>query len=117
MASRVLFELVLFLIPFAMFGLYRLAIAEAEEEGRKPWPIRWLFGLGFVLAVGVWFVLIMIDRGEANICYTKSRLENGVIVPGEPYPCEKDLTRIGIPDSDDPGGSITIEDHSTPPDD
>lgn len=104
MASRVLFELILFLTPFALFGLYRLAVTEAEQEGRKPWPIKWLFGVGFVFAVGTWIVLILLDRGERDICYTQSRFENGKVIPGEEYPCEKDLTTIGTPRTEDPGG-------------
>ena len=103
-ASRLLLELFLFLMPFMMFGLYRLAIAEAKEEGRKPWPIYWLFGAGSVLAVGVWFVLIVLDRGGRDECYTPHRLVDGEMVGGEVYPCEKDLANIGAPLSEDPGG-------------
>lgn len=105
MASRVLFELFFFLLPFGMFGLYRIAITEAEEEGRKPWPIRWLFGAGMVLAIGFWIVFIILDhRGGRDECIRPSRLENGVLIPQETYPCERDLTKIGRPQSDDPGG-------------
>ena len=50
MGARILFQLVLFTLPFILFGVYRLAIAEAEQEGRKPWPIRLLFGVGLALA-------------------------------------------------------------------
>ena len=107
MASRVVFELFLFLMPFMMFGLYRLAVTEAEHEGRKPWPIRWLFGTGLVLAVGTWMILILLNRGGRDECYTATRMENGVLIEGEKYACEKDLTNIGIPSSEDPGGVAT----------
>ena len=63
MAPRIFIQLVLFTLPFILFGVYRLAITEAEQEGRKPWPIRVLFGLGLVLAVGSWLILILLDRG------------------------------------------------------
>ena len=106
MATRLLFQLVFFLLPFMLFGIYRIAIAEAEQEGRKPWPIRWLFGIGLVLAVGSWFALILFDRGGENQCYRAAYADpqTGKIVPGAYYECERDLTKIGIPRSEDPGG-------------
>ncbi|MEM9939722.1 MAG: DUF6111 family protein [Pseudomonadota bacterium] len=104
MATRILVQLILFLLPFALFGLYRMALVEAQEEGRKAWPIRWLFGIGLVLAIGSWIILIFLNQGGREECYRESRMENGVIVPGESYPCDKDFSTIGIPNSDDPGG-------------
>ena len=105
MASRVLFELFFFLLPFALFGLYRVAIAEAQQEGRSPWPIKRLFGAGMALAIGFWVLFIVIDhRGGRDECYRPARLENGVMIPGETYPCEKDHSHIGEPANDDPGG-------------
>ena len=105
MASRVLFELFFFLLPFALFGLYRIALTEAREEGRKPWPIKGLFGAGMVLAIGFWILFIILDhQGGRDECYRPARLENGVMIPGETYPCERDLTRIGEAETDDPGG-------------
>ena len=104
MAPRILLQLTLFLLPFILFGVYRLAIAEAEEEGRKPWPIRVLFGAGLVLAVGSWLILILLDRGGREECYRPAQIVDGVVVPGESYACEKDLGSIGLPRNEDPGG-------------
>lgn len=107
MAPRVLLQLVFFLLPFIMFGLYRLAIAEAKEEGRKPWPIRVLFGIGFVLAIGSWIAFIFIDQTAGREeCYRASFTDpaTGEFVPGERYACEKDFEQIGVPRSMDPGG-------------
>ena len=104
MAPRILFQLVLFLLPFILFGVYRLAITEAEQEGRKPWPIRVLFGVGLALAVGSWIVFIILDRGGREECYRPTQMVDGVLVPGERYACEKALTDIGIPKTEDPGG-------------
>lgn len=104
MGARILFQLVLFTLPFILFGVYRLAITEAEQEGRKPWPIRLLFGVGLALAVGSWLVFIFIDRGGREECYRPTQIVDGVVVPGERYPCEKDLGSIGIPKTEDPGG-------------
>jgi hypothetical protein len=106
LAPRVLFQLVFFLLPFILFGVYRIAIAEAEQEWRKPWPIRWLFGIGLLLAVGSWILFIFLDRGGREECYRASYKDpvTGEFVLGETYPCEKALERIGQPRTDDPGG-------------
>ena len=104
MGARILFQLVLFTLPFILFGIYRLAIAEAEQEGRKPWPIRLLFGVGLALAVGSWLIFIFLDRGGREECYRPTQIVDGVVVPGERYPCEKDLGSIGQPKTEDPGG-------------
>lgn len=104
MAPRILFQLVLFVLPFILFGVYRLAIAEAQEEGRKPWPIRLLFGVGLAMAVGSWLIFIFLDRGGREECYRPAQMVDGVVVPGERYPCEKDLGAIGVPKTEDPGG-------------
>ena len=104
MAPRVLLQLVLFIAPFILFGLYRLAIAEAESEGRKPWPIRVLFGIGLVHGVGSWLLFIFLDRGGQEECYRPARVENGTVIPGEYYPCDRDLGSVGLPRSEDPGG-------------
>lgn len=107
MTYRLIFELVLFLMPFAAFGLYRLARQEALEEGRKPWPITVLFIAGAVLAILAWVVLIFIDRGSGETCYERKRLVDGVMVGGEEIPCEKERSTLGSPASRDPGGQAS----------
>lgn len=106
MAPRILTQLVLFLLPFILFGLYRVAVTEAKMEGRKPWPIRALFAIGTVLAVGSWFIFILLDRGGREDCYRPSYrdAETGKFIPGETYACDKDYGAIGVPQSEDPGG-------------
>lgn len=112
--SRVFLQFALILLPFILFGLYRLAIAEAEQEGRKPWPIRVLFGTGLALFLISWFGLLMLDRGGEAMCYTPRELVDGEIVGGEAYPCEKDISQAGIPRSDNPGGDAAGVDVSRP---
>jgi hypothetical protein len=102
--SRLAFQVLLFALPFLLFGIYRIAIAEAKQDGRKPWPIKWLFSIGLILAVGSWLFFIFLDGGKKEVCYRESRLVNGEMVRGEQYPCEKDLSTAGKPRTNDPGG-------------
>lgn len=88
MGPRILLQMVLFALPFIMFGVYRVAIAEAEQDGRKPWPIRALFGAGLGLAVGGWLVLIVLDRIGGEPCYQPAEIVDGQIIPGEKIPCD-----------------------------
>lgn len=104
MAPRIIVQLILFLLPFILFGVYRLALTEAAEEGRKPWPIRVLFGVGLVFAIGSWLILIILDRGGREECYRPSQIVDGEVIPVERYACEKDLGSIGLPMTEDPGG-------------
>ena len=43
MAGRIVFELFIFSIPFLVFGLYLLATTNAEQEGKRKWPVNILF--------------------------------------------------------------------------
>lgn len=107
MTYRLVFELVIFLLPFAAFGIYRLATQEAIEEGHKPWPITLLFGIGAFLAIAAWVALILIDRGGRETCYERRRLVDGEMVGGQVVPCEKEKSDLGKPASRDPGGRAT----------
>mgnify|MGYP005996576813 CR=1 FL=1 len=104
MTYRIVFELVLFSLPFLAFGIWRLARQEALEEGRKPWPITILFASGAALAVLAWVVLILIDRGGGETCIQRAYFEDGKIVPAREVSCDKVKDQIGQPASRDPGG-------------
>ncbi|MEO1553904.1 MAG: hypothetical protein AAFR82_08195 [Pseudomonadota bacterium] len=93
MGPRILLQMVLFFLPFILFGIYRIAVAEAEQEGRKPWPIRALFGAGLGLALGGWLVLITLDRLGGEPCYKPSEIVDGRMIPAQKIPCD------AVPDS------------------
>lgn len=112
MGSRILIEILILLSPFAIYGLYRLAIEEAAAEGKKPWPIQRLFIIGFVLAIVAWLGFLIWDKSRSNteLCKGPSVLVDGKIRPGPEIPCPRDVKNIGIPASDDPGGgSLNLE--------
>lgn len=99
MAGRILFEIFIFSIPFIVFGLYLLATAEAEQEGRRKWPINTLFLCGIGLATVAWFALILLEPKQRDICHEPARYENGKIIPARDYPCEHNITNVGVPGS------------------
>lgn len=78
---RVIWEVILFLLPFALYYLYT-RVAERDEEGNlghaHPWT--WLFIAGLVLAIGglVWVALTENSTGT----YVPAHSENGRVVPG-----------------------------------
>lgn len=104
MPLRLLFQLFFFLLPFIVFGLYRLAMSDAAQAGRKAWPTKTLFGAGLILAVVSWFAFIVMDNVDRGYCYSKSQLVDGKLIPGQRYRCDSDLSRVGIPGTNDPGG-------------
>lgn len=97
MPRLVLFELAMLLTPFILFGLFRLAVKEAEVEGRKAWPINLLFGIGVALAVVAWLFLIMREDRGSDLCTGPSRFDpvSGKIVPGEKYECDLGIDQGG----------------------
>lgn len=105
MTYRIIFQLVLFLLPFLAYGVWRLARQEAIEEGRKPWPITILFAVGAALAVLAWIVLIFVDRGGRDTCIQRAYTdpETGQIVKAREVPCEKHREDLGLPANSDPG--------------
>ncbi|MEH6808065.1 MAG: DUF6111 family protein [Hyphomonas oceanitis] len=103
MAGRLVFELFIFSIPFLVFGLYVLVTTNAEVEGRRKWPIQILFLIGLGLATAVWFLLILLEKKERDVCHEPARFENGVIIPARDYPCEQNVRDVGVPLKRDPG--------------
>ena len=106
MGSRVLIQILILLAPFAIYGVYRIALAEAAAEGKRPWPVQRLFLIGFVLTslafVGFYFF-------NERVCREESRMIDGQIVQGKIIPCERSVDDIGIPANDDPGGRSVPE--------
>jgi hypothetical protein len=45
LAGRLVFEAFIFSIPFILFGLYLLATASVEQEGKRKWPARFENGV------------------------------------------------------------------------
>lgn len=101
MAGRLLLQAFIFLLPFIVFGLYLLATRSAEEAGKRKWPIQILFISGLALTTIAWFVLILLEPRERDMCVEPARFEDGQLIPARTYPCERRPEDVGVPGSRD----------------
>ena len=86
MIRRIAFELLLFLLPFALYGAY-LKLAKRDEEAparSHPWTMLFASGLALVAAS---FLIWGIEEGagEKGI-YVAPHVQDGRIVPGHVEP-------------------------------
>ena len=114
MVRTVVIQLILFLLPFLAYAIYRLLLTDAEEDGRKTWPINALFGAGAVLAVTGWVAMALNSPSNPELCYEPPRTENGVVIPARSYPCERDLSTVGIQAGSPPEGAEGVSDPESP---
>ena len=86
MIRRIAFELLLFLLPFALYGLYwRLSKREeVEPTPAHPWTVLFASGLALVAAS---FLIWGITEGAGQQgVYVPPHVENGRVVPGHVEP-------------------------------
>ena len=87
MIRRILLDIVLFLLPFFLYGIYWRAIGQATAKGKAgvhPWTILTAIGLVLVIASFIWWRL---STGDAmNGLYVPPHVEDGEVVPGQFVP-------------------------------
>lgn len=107
MAGRIAFEILIFLIPFMLFGLYVLVTTNADPNTKRKWPINMLFLSGLALAALGFIGMIVWEKINADpaLCKAPNRYVDGQIVEGETFPCEHNNADAGRPKSNDPGGA------------
>lgn len=76
-------ELLLFLVPFALFAFWQVLRARTplkwvHWEGHVPWLVI----AGFVCAAG-WLVWTGLRAPRGHGAYVPAHMENGVFVPGK----------------------------------
>jgi len=97
MTQRILVELLLFLIPFAVFLVYRAASRDMKIKDR--WPLTRLVIVGAVIAVLGLIIPPLLEPRETNTCNTAVRYdEQGRVIPSHELPCDE----VKLPGSDDP---------------
>lgn len=113
MARTVVIQLILFVLPFLAYAIYRLLVTDAEADGRKTWPINLLFGAGALLTLAGWAFMASRETKERDLCIEPPRYEDGVLIPQRTVPCERDLTRVGAPKTDTPGNAdeLGVDEH------
>ncbi len=86
MTQRILVEILLFLIPFAVFLVYRAASRDMSIRDR--WPLTRLVVIGAVIAVLGLILPPLLEPREADKCYDPVRYDaEGRIVPPREIPC------------------------------
>jgi phosphoglycerol transferase MdoB-like AlkP superfamily enzyme len=87
MVRIVVQELLLFLLPIAIYLAYalwrrrRARLAGVAPKGLEQGPWFWLIAGGLVLSIAG-FVTLGVANGERPTSYEPARIENGRVVPG-----------------------------------
>ncbi len=90
MAQRIFVELLLFLVPFAVFLVYRAASRDLKIRDR--WPLTRLVIIGTVLAVAALIIVPLLEPSESDKCFSPARYVDGKTISPEEIPCaEKQL--------------------------
>ncbi len=86
MIRRFLYELLLFLLPFALYAAY-LRLSRRETfglSGNHPWTM--LFASGLILVAVSFLVLGLVEGAGQRGLYVPPHVENGQVVPGHVEP-------------------------------
>ena len=81
MIRRILFDVLLFLLPFAIYGLYwRFSAKGSVRAAAHPWNYLLISGLVLVAASFVFWGVTEGAGQQGN--YVPARVENGRVIPG-----------------------------------
>jgi hypothetical protein len=83
MTRAILQELVLFFVPFVLFGIY-LLLRRRNPFTRQAWDghVPWLVIAGLILAIGA-LIYLGITAERHTGAYVPTHLEDGRLVPGQ----------------------------------
>lgn len=81
MMRTVLLRVVLFLLPFVLFGIYAALLGQrGSVRPATPWVLLFVIGLGLVAAS---FIIVGLTEGEPTQgAYIPPHMAHGQIVPG-----------------------------------
>jgi hypothetical protein len=84
--SRVFFDVLLFLLPFALYLAYLRLREQDEEASSKQHPWTALFVSGLVLVAASFVFWGLFENANQRGVYIPPHLENGRLVPGRVVP-------------------------------
>ncbi len=98
MISRVFFDVLLFLLPFALYLAYLRLREEDEGASSKQHPWTSLFISGLVLVAASFVFWGLFENANQRGVYIPPHLEDGRLVPGRVVPEEETASRsTGVP--------------------
>ena len=85
MIRPVLTEVLLFLLPFAVYAVFLLATRNGVllSSSWSPRILVWLTAIALILMIGSFLVLAHFDREPAGSMYVPPHMENGKLIPGQ----------------------------------
>jgi hypothetical protein len=86
MISRIFFDLLLFLLPFALYAAYLRLRQHDEEAGSKQHPWTALFISGLLLVVASFVFWGLFENANQRGVYLPPHLEDGRLIPGRVIP-------------------------------
>ena len=86
MISRIFFDLLLFLLPFALYAAYLRLRQHDEEMPSKQHPWTALFISGLVLVAASFVFWGVFENANQRGVYVPPHLEDGRLVPGRVVP-------------------------------
>ena len=96
MISRVFFDLLLFLLPFALYAAYlRLRAHDDEDTTAKQHPWTVLFASGLLLVAASFVLWGLVEDANQRGVYVPPHLEDGRLIPGRVIPESEGSARAG----------------------
>ena len=86
MIRRIAFEILLFLLPFALYGVYWRVSKREEAEFKDPHPWTVLFASGLALVAASFLIWGITEGAGQQGVYVPPHVENGRVVPGHVDP-------------------------------
>lgn len=86
---RILYQILPFLLPFVIYGLWVFFVRRKTKAGGGVWddaPWTWLFGAGLAVMVATLFGVALLSGSEPGGAYQPPRVEDGKVVPGHVVP-------------------------------
>jgi heme/copper-type cytochrome/quinol oxidase subunit 3 len=88
MVRRILFEVLLFLLPFALYLLYLRMSANDEKATPRAHPWTTLFISGLVLVAASFIIWGVTEGAGEKGTYVPPHVVNGQVVPGRVDPAK-----------------------------